>query len=135
MRIKLFNPSSPGWTLIEIVVMLIVAAIILPALIIPFTEGVRDLNKPVIAGTLALLAQEEMEEKVVCLNYHSVSGWTSIPFPAPFADYSSECIVDPDVAFGPVQSGLKQVTVTVTHSDGQSLSLVTVKSNWKREQP
>lgn len=129
------TPFESGWTLIEIVVILIVAAIVLPALIIPFTEGVRDLNIPVIADTLALLAQEEMEEKVVCFNYQSVAGWSSIPLPAPFADYSSEGVVDPNVTFGPVQTGIKQVTVTVTHSSGQTLSLVTVKTNWERKAP
>ncbi len=126
--------SLTGFTLIEIIVLLLVAAIILPALILPFREAVRDLGKPVIAGNLALLAQEEMEKKVVCwTDLADVIAWDSAPLPAPFADYSSEGIVDPDVAFGPVQTGMKQVTVTVTHSSGQSLSLVTVKSNWRKE--
>jgi type II secretory pathway pseudopilin PulG len=126
---------SPGFTLIEIVAMLVVAAIVLPALILPFTESVRELNKPVIAGTLALLAQEEMEKKVVPVqSFSEVTGWGSTPFTAPFGEYSSTGSVNPDVSFGLLTAGLKEVTVTVTHSDGQSLSLVTVKSNWRRLQ-
>ncbi len=121
---------SPGWTLIEIVIVLLVAAIVLPALIIPFTEGVRDLDRPVISGTLALLAQEEMEKKVISFNYQSVSGWGATPFSVPFADYSSSCVVDPNASFGTLTAGLKEVTVTVTHTNGQSLSLVTVRSDW-----
>lgn len=119
-----------GWTLIEIMVMLVVAAIILPPLIFPFIEGVRGLDIPVISGTLVLLAQEEMEKKVVCFSYHSVNGWTSTAFSDPFADYSSFCS-STSVTFGVVTEGLKHVTVTVTHTDGQSLTLVTVKSDWE----
>ena len=53
---------------------------------------------------------------------------------APFEDYSSLGVVANDAAFGPVQTELKRVTVTVTHSGGDSLSLVTVKSNWRKDQ-
>ncbi|MFH1039072.1 MAG: hypothetical protein V1789_10450 [PVC group bacterium] len=128
---KISNTNAPGWTLIEIVVILIVAAIILPALIFPFIEGVRGLNMPVISGTLALLAQEEMEKKVVCLSYELVNGWASTPFSAPFGDYSSTCNIDPNASFGTINEGLMEITVTVTHIDGQTLSLVTVKSDWE----
>ncbi len=126
--------SDAGFSLVEIIVLLLVAAIVLPALILPFREGLRDLEKPVISGTLAFLAQEKMEKKVVCREeLDDVIGWGSVAFPSPFTDYSSAGVVDPDVTFGPVQTGLKKITVTVTHSSGQALSLVTVKSNWRME--
>ena len=122
--------SEEGWSLIEIVAVILVAAIILPALIIPFAEGVRGLDIPVISGNLSFLAQEEMEKKIVCFSYQSVSGWTDSTFPAPFATYSSTCDIA-SASFGPVVSDVVQITVTVTHDDGQSLSLVTVKTNWE----
>ena len=126
---------AAGFTLIEIIAVLVIAAIIFPALILPFREGVRDLDRPVIAGTLALLAQGEMETKVVAVeSFPDVAGWGNTPLPEPFSEYSSEGIVDPEISFGPVQTGLKKVTVTVTHSGGQSISLVTVKSNWRMDQ-
>jgi len=119
-----------GWSLIEMVAVILVAAIILPALIIPFADGIRDLDIPVISGNLAFLAQEEMEKKVACFSYQSVSAWTTTPFPAPFADYSSSCTVT-NTSFGPVVTDVVEITVTVNHSDGQSLSLVTVKTDWE----
>ncbi len=126
--------TAAGFSLIEIIVVLLVAAIVLPALILPFRVAVRELDQPVIFGTLALLTQEEMEKWVISVgSFNEVTGWSSAPLAAPFSDYSSEGIVDPTLAFDQVPAGLKKVTVTVTHSSGQSLSLVTVKSNWRME--
>lgn len=126
--------------MIEIMVMLVVAAIILPPLIFPFIEGVRELEIPVISGTLALLAQEEMEKKIIHFfnqtdGYDSIinqGGWTDVPLPNPFTDYSSSCVLDENVSFGEVTEGVVKITLTVTHQDGQSLELVTVKTNWKK---
>jgi hypothetical protein len=123
--------NERGWSLIELVAVIVVAAIILPALIIPFVEGVRGLDIPVISGNLAFLAQEEMEKKVTCFSYQSVSGWITTAFSAPFADYNSSCVLDPNASFGPVIDGVTEVTITVTHADGQSLDLITVITDWE----
>lgn len=122
--------NEQGWSLVEIVVVILVAAIILPALILPFVEGVRGLDIPVISGNLTFLAQEEMEKRVVCFSYQSVNEWSNSVFSAPFATYSSSCNIA-DASFGPVVSDVLQITVTVTHDSGQSLSLVTVKTDWE----
>ena len=127
--------NERGWSLIEMVTVILVAAIILPALILPFTEGVRGLDIPIISGTLAFLAQEEMEKKVVCFNYHSVvatGGWTDTAFSAPFASYSSSGSIVA-ASFADVGTDVHQITVTVTHDSGQAFSLVTVKTNWENE--
>ncbi len=126
--------TAAGFSLIEIIVVLLVAAIVLPALILPFRVAVRELDQPVIFGTLALLAQEEMEKRVISVeSFEEVAGWAGEQFPAPFTDYSSQGVVESEVDFPPVQGGLKRVTVTVTHSGGQSLTLVTFKSDWRME--
>lgn len=122
--------NEKGWSLIELVAVILVAAIILPALIIPFVEGVHDLDIPVIRGNLVFLAQEEMEKKVVCFSYQSVSAWSSTPFPAPFDDYSSSCSIT-NTSFGPVVSDVAEIIVTVNHVNGHSLSMVTVKTAWE----
>ena len=120
--------NEKGFSLIEIVVIIFVAAIILPAIIIPFAAGVRDLNKPVIRGTLAFLAQEEMESKVICFNYQSVSGWSSTAISG-FPGYSSQCSVT-NASFGEVTADVHQISLTVT-SGSESLTLVTVKTAWQ----
>lgn len=114
--------NSRGFTLVEIVVLLIVAAIILPALILPFVEGVRDFNQPVVQGTLAFLAQEEMESKIICQDYDDISPWSSTEIDG-FPGYSSSCTVEV------IETGTKRIIVTVTEG-GQSIELETIKTDW-----
>jgi len=125
MQMKIFKPNPPhGYSLIEVVVVLVVAAIILPALILPFVEGVRELDIPVVRGNLAFLAQEIMEKNVVCFSYQSVVEWTNSTSPS-FDNHTAV-----DTAFGPVVDDVKQITITVTNGD-QSFSLVTVITDWE----
>ncbi len=126
--------KSRGFSLIEIAVMIVVAAIILPALILPFVEGSRKLELPVILNTLSFLAQEEMEKKIICLNYDTITDWTSTVIDG-FPGYSSVCTIDNTASFGEVTAGVKLITLTVTYSDpnmdtNPSLELVTVKTKW-----
>jgi len=123
MQMKIFKPNPPhGYSLIEVVVVIVVAAIILPVLILPFVEGVRELDIPVIRGNLAFLAQEKMEKEVVCFSYQSVAF-------APYSD-SSSSFSTATATFGPVVADVREITITVTN-DGQSFSLVTVVTDWE----
>lgn len=132
MRIRSAT-AGRGYSLIEIVVIIVVAAIILPAIIMPFVNGVRDLRLPVLRGTMTLLAQEEMEKKVIPLTYYYVVAWASTPISG-FPDFASTgdvIWVEPG-AFNTEtdgDSGYKRVTVTID-SEGYSLALTTIKTDW-----
>jgi len=119
-----------GFTLVEIVTVIVVMAIIVPAIILPFVEASREMQQPVTLGTLAFLAQGEMEEKVIAFNYQSVSEWTATAIPG-FSGYQSSCTINSTATFGEVTQGVKVVTVTVSKG-GLSLDLVTVKTDWVR---
>ena len=123
--------NEGGWSLIEMVAVILVAAIILPALIIPFVEGTRGLDIPVIRGNLAFLAQEAMEKKVVCFSSQSVS-WDNFTFPASFADYTSSFTTSTasftPLVGNPVEGDVIEITI---YHEGQSLSLTTVKTEWE----
>ncbi len=54
--------SSRGFTLIEIIVLIVMAAILLPVIFIPFATGVRGSGKPEMATKALFLAQQKMEE-------------------------------------------------------------------------
>jgi type II secretory pathway pseudopilin PulG len=54
--------NSRGFTLIEIIVLIVMAGILLPALIVPFATGVRGSGKPEMATTAMYLAHQKMEE-------------------------------------------------------------------------
>jgi type II secretory pathway pseudopilin PulG len=54
--------NKKGFTLIEIIVLIVMAGILLPAIIVPFVAGVRGSGKPEMATTAMYLAHQRMEE-------------------------------------------------------------------------
>ncbi len=63
---QLRNPrpaiGDRGFTLLEIIVLIVMAGILLPAIIVPFATGIRGSTKPEIATTAIYLAHYKMEE-------------------------------------------------------------------------
>lgn len=51
-----------GFTLIEIIILIVIAGIILPVIIIPFVTGVKDSGKPEMVNIAMFLASQKMEE-------------------------------------------------------------------------
>jgi type II secretory pathway pseudopilin PulG len=60
------NPQSAignkGFTLIEIIILIVMAGILLPAIIVPFVTAVKGSGKPEMATRAMFLTQEKMEE-------------------------------------------------------------------------
>ena len=54
--------GNRGFTLIEIIVLIVMAGILLPAIIIPFATGIRGSKKPEMVTTAMYLAHQRMEE-------------------------------------------------------------------------
>ena len=54
--------NSRGFTLIEIIVLIVMAGILLPAIVVPFATGVKESRKPEMATTAIYLAHQKMEE-------------------------------------------------------------------------
>jgi type II secretory pathway pseudopilin PulG len=54
--------NNKGFTLIEIIILIVMAGILLPAIIVPFVTAVKGSAKPEMATTAMFLAQEKMEE-------------------------------------------------------------------------
>ena len=51
-----------GFTLIEIIILIVLAGIIIPVIVAPFVAGIRMSNKPEIVTTAMYLAHQKMEE-------------------------------------------------------------------------
>ncbi len=51
-----------GFTLIEIIILIVMAGILLPAIIVPFVTGVKGSGKPEMVTTAMYLAHQKMEE-------------------------------------------------------------------------
>ena len=120
--------QSAGFTLIEIVIFLLVAAIILPAIILPFTEGTRMLNLPTEAATMAFLAQEELERNKA-LDFHDIVSWSEQPLEG-FSNYFSEgyyFFVDPaDFVTSTEVMIWKRLEVTISHEGMADVELSTI---------
>jgi len=54
--------QSKGFTLIEIIVLIVMAGILLPAIIVPFATGIKGSRKPEMVTTAMYLAHQKMEE-------------------------------------------------------------------------
>ena len=54
--------NNKGFTLIEIIILIVMAGILLPVIIVPFVTAVKGSGKPEMATTAMFLAQEKMEE-------------------------------------------------------------------------
>ncbi len=54
--------SDKGFTLIEIIILIVMAGILLPAVIVPFVSSVKGSGKPEMATTAMYLAHQKMEE-------------------------------------------------------------------------
>jgi len=59
--------KNKGFTLIEIIILIVMAGILLPVIIVPFVTGVKSSGKPEMATKAMYLAHEEMEYR---MKYH-----------------------------------------------------------------
>jgi type II secretory pathway pseudopilin PulG len=54
--------NNKGFTLIEIIILIVMAGMLLPVIIVPFVTGVRGSGKPEMVTTAMYLAHQRMEE-------------------------------------------------------------------------
>jgi hypothetical protein len=82
--------NNKGFTLIEIIILIVMAGILLPAIIVPFATGIRGSNKPEMVTAAMYLAHYKMEEFMKyrylnsALNPTAITGYAAIPG---FSDY------------------------------------------------
>jgi type II secretory pathway pseudopilin PulG len=75
---------SKGFTLIEIIVLIVMAGILLPVIVVPFVTGVKGSGKPERVTTAMFLAHQRMEYLMkydynnLALNPQDFPGWTPI---------------------------------------------------------
>ncbi len=54
--------NNKGFTLIEIIVLIVLAGIIIPVIVVPFATGIRGSKKPEMVTTAMYVAHQRMEE-------------------------------------------------------------------------
>ena len=119
-----------GFTLIETIAVIVVAGLILAAIVVPFTTGIRQSNKPEMVATAMYLAHYKMEE-LMKYNYCQASlntGTYTTPAPSitGYAWQWTISYVTNAFATSATDVGYKQILVTVTDLQGSTYNVYSV---------
>jgi type II secretory pathway pseudopilin PulG len=124
--------NKKGFTLIEIIVLIVMAGIIIPAIVVPFATGIKGSGQPEMVTTAMYLAHQKMEE-LMKFDYCQASlttGTTAMaPAPAPFSNYQwgwTISYVTNTFANSLTDVGYKMIVVTVTDPQGSTYNVYSV---------
>jgi len=127
--------GNKGFTLIEMIILIVMAGILLPALIVPFTASVKGSAKPEMMTTAVYLAHYKMEE-FMKWNY-SHPALNPIPLTSyedtPITHYQWQWeIAWIDENFNPSLSdrGYKRILVRVKDTENSTYELYAVVTNF-----
>jgi type II secretory pathway pseudopilin PulG len=131
--------SDKGFTLIEIIVLIVMAGIIIPVIVVPFATGIRGSGKPEVVATAIYLAHQKMEE-LMKFDYSRAPDLTpgtyTMPAP-PTPGYTWQWVISyVNNSFGASGSdvGYKMIRVTVTDPQSSTYdvySVVTDFPDWR----
>jgi len=129
-----------GFTLIEIIVLIVMAGILLPAIIVPFATGVKNSGKPEVTTTAMYLAHQKMEE-LMKFNYsnaalitRNLTAWANAGLPN--YDYQYEILYVPNsdlMAAGsviPPDTGYKRIRIRVRDPETDIYEVYSVVTNF-----
>lgn len=120
-----------GFTLIEIIIIIVLIGIAIPPLILAVTQATRDSFRPEFATVATHLAQGKMEEitQVKFLNHSGFDKMTPAEFPAENVSVNG---VNYTILsnFTTIQPGVKQVGVTAQSPGIPDITLTTWFANY-----
>ena len=127
--------GNKGFTLIEIIVLIVMAGILLPTIIVPFVAGIQGSGKPEMVNKAMFLAQQKMEEFMKYAYGRSpdldpTGGF--VPFPTGVLNYQGEYeIVYVDSSFTPSANvGYKRVIVRVRDPENTNYEITSLVTNF-----
>jgi len=128
---ELKTVNNKGFTLIEIIVLIVLAGIIIPVIVIPFATGIRGSGKPEVVTTAMYLAHRKMEELMkfnYCQAPDLTPGTYTLPAP-PIAGYTWQWVISyvtNTFAASGSDVGYKMIQVTVTDPQGSTYNVYSV---------
>ncbi len=122
-----------GFTLIEVVMIIVLMGIFMATIVVPFVEGVKQTRLPEVVTTAHFLAVEKTEE-LAGTAYDSLSDEARADVSG-FTDYEREVdvqYVDSDLADAGSDEGYTKITVTVYHDElpAAGISIVTLQTDY-----
>jgi type II secretory pathway pseudopilin PulG len=128
--------NKKGFTLIEIIILVVMAGILLPATIVPFVTGVRGSGKPEVVTTAMYLAHQRMEE-CMKFNYSGVAVTALTPYadvdPVNFPNYQWQweiIYVDNNFGMWGSDAGYKRILVRVKDPENSNYEIYSVVTNF-----
>ena len=129
--------NKKGFTLIEIIILIVMAGILLPAIIVPFVTAVRGSGKPEIVTRAMYLGQQRMEE-LMKYNYGNAAlGVTGIGVFIPFStgdpDYTGQyeiVYVNANLVTRLTSVGYKRIDVRVTDPEGTTYDIYSLVTDF-----
>jgi type II secretory pathway pseudopilin PulG len=130
------NPQSAigrtGFTLIEIIILIVLAGIIIPVIVIPFATGIRGSQKPEMVTKAMYYAHQRMEELMkynYCNAALNVTGGSVAFTTGGEPNYTGQnniAYVDSTFAASGSDVGYKRIQVTVTDPQGSTYNVYSV---------
>jgi hypothetical protein len=123
---------SKGFTLIEIIILIVLAGILIPLIVIPFATGVKGSGKPEMVTRAIYYAHQRMEELMkydYCNAALNVTGGF-VAFATGgepnYTGLNNIVYVDDTFAASGVDVGYKMIQVTVTDPQGSTYNVYSV---------
>ena len=132
---ELKTMGNKGFTLIEIIIVIVLAGVFVPAIVVPFVAGVKESGKPEMTTTAMYLAHQKMEE-FMKFNYSDAAlnptGWT------PYANTDipnyqwqwTIFYVDSDFGVSGSDQGYKEIAVRVRDPESDTYVLYAVVTDF-----
>ena len=127
--------GNKGFTLIEIIILIVMAGILLPAIVAPFVTGVKGSGKPEMVNAAMYLAHQKMEE-FMKFDYGNGALNPTALTPYANADISgyqwqwSVTLVDSNLSVSATDVGYKQILVRVRDPESDSYEVYSVVTNF-----
>ncbi|OGP88796.1 MAG: hypothetical protein A2156_07295 [Deltaproteobacteria bacterium RBG_16_48_10] len=138
----ILEPSNPlveamnkkGFTLIEIIILIVMAGILLPTIIVPFVSSVKGSGKPERATRAMYLAHQRMEE-LMKFNYTNAAltprAFTSFSTGDPTYTGQDEIVyVNSNLGTPSGDVGYKRICVRITDPEGTNYDVYAVVTNF-----
>jgi type II secretory pathway pseudopilin PulG len=142
---RTLEPSTPlvkvmnnkGFTLIEIIILIVMAGILIPAIVVPFATGIRGSGKPEVVAKAMYFAHQRMEE-LMKYNYCNAALNVTVGSVAfttggepNYTGLNSIAYVDATFTASGSDVGYKMITVTVTDPQGSTYNVYSVVTKFQ----